>query len=309
MFSAVHTRARGGGAVALVIAGVCWGTGGIAGSLLATYGDLHPLSIAAYRLLLGGVFVTLFLLVTSGLRVPRTGASARRVVVVGALLAVFQSGYFAAVTLTSVSLATMITIGSVPVFVVGATVARTRRRPSATTLGALGTATAGLVLLMGAPADTGEQTSLVGIGCALLAGAGFATVAVVTRQPVAGLDALRTAAFGCWVGGALLLPAALAVGVSIPLRPEVIGAAVYLGAVPTALAYAAYFTGVRLAHPIVAALAVLLEPLTAALLSTVLLGDRLGVVGWCGAALLVVALAVSQLRPDPVERPEPVVTP
>lgn len=298
MLSGVQSRVRGGGTVALVVAGVCWGTGGIAGSLLATYGDLHPLSIAAYRLLLGGAFVTMFLLATSGLRVPRTGVTVRRLLVVGALLATFQAGYFAAVTLTSVSLATMITIGSVPVFVVGATVARTRRRPSGTTLGALGTAIVGLVLLMGAP--TGEGLALIGIGCALLAGAGFATVAAVTRRPVAGLDPLRTAAFGCWVGGALLLPAALTVGVSIPLRPDVIGAAVYLGAVPTALAYAAYFTGLRSAHPVVAALTVLLEPLTAALLATLLLGDRLGVVGWCGAALLVVALAVSQLRPEPV---------
>ncbi|MPY79189.1 MAG: EamA family transporter [Actinophytocola sp.] len=119
---------------------------------------------------------------------------------------------------------------------------------------------------------------------------------VVTRRPVAGLDSLRTAAMGCLVGGVLLLPAALTVGISIPLRPDLVAAAVYLGAVPTALAYTAYFTGLRNAHPVAAALAVLLEPLTAALLATLLLGDRLGVVGWCGAALLVAALAVSQSR-------------
>ncbi|GAA5101575.1 DMT family transporter [Haloechinothrix salitolerans] len=300
MLTAVHSRARGRGAAALLVAGVCWGTGGIAGALLATSGDLHPLSIAAYRLLLGGVFVSMFLLATSGMRVPRTAASVRRLLVVGVLLAVFQASYFAAVTLTSVSLATMITIGSVPVFVVVATTARTGRRPSVTTLGALCSAIVGLVLLMGAPTGAGEGSPLIGIGCALLAGAGFATVTIATRRPVAGLDPLRTAAVGCLLGGALLLPAALMVGVSIPLRPEPVAAALYLGLVPTALAYTAYFTGLRSAHAVVAGLAVLLEPLTAALLATVLLGDRLGVVGWCGAGLLVVALAVSQLRPEPV---------
>jgi len=42
----------------------------------------------------------------------------------------------------------------------------------------------------------------------------------------------------------------------------------------------------------VTALSALLEPLTAAVLSAFLLGDDLGVLGWCGAGLLVAGLAV-----------------
>jgi DME family drug/metabolite transporter len=73
---------------------------------------------------------------------------------------------------------------------------------------------------------------------------------------------------------------------------------IYLGLVPTALAYAAYFRGLVRAHPVLAALSALLEPLTAAVLSALLLRERLGVVGWCGAALLVGALAVSYWCPE-----------
>ncbi|MQA62525.1 MAG: hypothetical protein GEU86_13760 [Actinophytocola sp.] len=75
---------------------------------------------------------------------------------------------------------------------------------------------------------------------------------LLTRRQVDGLDALHTAAFGCLTGGALLLPVALVFGMAIPLRVE----------------------------PLVAALSVLLEPLTATLLAMSFFGDRLGVLGW-----------------------------
>lgn len=293
--SAVHTRTRGRGAAFLITAGVCWGTGGLAGSVLVAHG-LHPLSVAAYRLLLGGVLVVLFLLVTSGVRIARTNAVARRLGAAGALLATFQACYFSAVSLTSVSLATMVTIGSVPVFVTGATSVRTRRLPSGATVLALVAAVLGLLLLTWAPVGVDGLRFAGGMGCALLAGAGFAAVTLLTRRQVDGLDALHTAAFGCLAGGALLVPLGLVLGMGMPLRVEPFVAVIYLGAVPTAVAYAAYFTGLRDSHPVLAALSALLEPLTAALLAAFLLSDRLGVTGWCGAALLVAALAVSQLR-------------
>ena len=70
----------------------------------------------------------------------------------------------------------------------------------------------------------------------------------------------------------------------------------YFGAVPTAVAYAAYFGG---AHPVLGALSALLEPLTATVLSVVFLHDRLSALAWGGAVLLVAALAVGYWRPEP----------
>lgn len=296
--SVVHTRTRGRSAAFLITAGVCWGTGGLAGSVLVANG-LHPLSVAAYRLLLGGSLVVLFLLATAGVQVAPTSAVARRLGAAGALLATFQACYFSAVALTSVSLATMVTIGSVPVFVAGATSIRTRRLPSGGTVVALVVAVLGLMLLTWAPVGMDGVRLAGGVACALLAGAGFASLTLLTRRQVDGLGALHTAAFGCLAGGVLLLPLGLLFGMGMPLRVEPLVAVIYLGAIPTALAYTAYFTGLRDSHPVLAALSALLEPLTAALLAMFLLSDRLGVTGWCGAALLVAALAVSQLRPEP----------
>ncbi|NIJ11193.1 DME family drug/metabolite transporter [Saccharomonospora amisosensis] len=309
--SAAGTGARTrAGALNLLVAGVLWGTGGLAGSVLATKADLHPLAVASYRLLLGGGFAVVLLWLTGGLRTfprtyprtyprtfPRTGTVARRLLTAGALLALFQACYFASVTLTSVSIATMTTIGSAPVFVALGDAVLERRRPSNATVLSLAGALLGLALLTWSPGGGDRWRLVAGVACALVSGLGFATLTLATRRQVEGLDPLRTTAFGLLVGGVLLLPLGLWTGMALPARLDVLAVAAYLGVVPTALAYLAYFRGLRRSQPVLAALAALLEPLTAALLAAVLLGERLGVLGWCGAALLAGTIAASYLRP------------
>lgn len=293
MSVAVPTRARS--SAALVLAGVLWGTGGLAGSLLASRAGLHPLSVAAYRLLIGGLIATGYLWLTGGLRgLPRTQQARRRLLAVGGLFALFQTSYFASVSLSSVSVATMTTIGSAPVLLAVATAVKTRRLPGAWTAVSLAGSLAGLALLQWTP---GQEVDVAGVLFALLAAAGFAALTLVTATRVEGLDPLPTTAFGCLIGGAALTPAALWFGMAVPMQADVLALVVYFGVVPTALAYAAYFRGLESAHPVLAALSALLEPLTAALLSMAVLGERLGAVGWCGAVVLIAALAVAYTKP------------
>ncbi|MEU4251490.1 EamA family transporter [Amycolatopsis sp. NPDC026612] len=284
------TRARS--SAALVLAGVLWGTGGLAGSLLGGLAGLQPLAVAAYRLLVGGGVAALFVVLT-GRPVPRSAAAAKRILAVGALFALFQASYFAAVSFSSVSVATMTTIGAAPVIVTLAG----GRKPRRWTLVSVAGTGAGLVLLRWSPA--GPAHLLGGLGFALLAAAGFATLTLLTAKPVDGLEPLPTTAFGCLTGGLLLVPAASWSGMAIPLHADVLAAVCYLGAVPTALAYAAYLRGLADAHPVLGALSAVLEPLTAAVLSAALLGERLSVTAWCGAAVLVAALVVGYWRPEP----------
>ncbi|UOX85025.1 EamA family transporter [Amycolatopsis sp. FBCC-B4732] len=283
------TRVRS--SAALVLAGVLWGTGGLAGSLLGDLAGLHPLAVAAYRLLVGGGFATLFVLLKGG-TFPRTAGAVKRVLAVGGLFALFQASYFAAVSLSSVSIATMTTIGAAPVVV---TLAGTRK-PGGWTLASVAGTLAGLVLLRWSP---DAVATLGGLGFALLAAVGFAALTLLTAKPVEGLEPLPTTAFGCLTGGLLLTPVANWTGMALPLHADVLLVACYLGAVPTALAYAAYLRGLTDAHPVLGALSAVLEPLTAAVLSAVLLGERLSGTAWCGVAVLVAALAVGYWRPEP----------
>jgi DME family drug/metabolite transporter len=285
-------------ALTLITAGILWGTGGLSGSILSRDAHLSPLSVAAYRLLIGGGVAIALLAVSGGLRgLPRSRDALGRILLTGSLLGFFQGSYFLAVHYISVSIATMATIGMLPVFVAAGTSMRTRRRPDTATLGAIATAVTGLILLTWSPGGVAGGWRLVaGIAFALLAAAGFATLTVLTTRTVEGLDPLRTTAFGMLTGGLLLTPVALVSGMSLPLRPAPLVTAAYLGTVPTAVAYTTYFRGLRTAAPIFAAIAALLEPLTAAVLSVFVLGEHLSAAGWCGAAMLIIALGVSSRR-------------
>ena len=110
--------ASGTGLPYLIGSGLLWGTGGLTGSLLSRVAGLSAISVAACRLTAGGALIVIFLTVTRR-RWPDGRAAWTRIAVIGVLAALYQSCYFAAVSLTSVALATLVTIGTAPVLVLG----------------------------------------------------------------------------------------------------------------------------------------------------------------------------------------------
>jgi DME family drug/metabolite transporter len=301
--AAARSRRRGA-LLCLVLSGLLWGTGGLTGSLLGRIAGLPALSVAAYRLTAGGALIVAYLALTSR-RWPSGRAAWTRIVVIGLLAALFQGCYFTAVSLTSVSLATLITIGSAPVIVLVADAVLGRhgvgqhgagqhgagRGAGATTCLAL----VGLGLLVGLPSGGFTETAvLASAGMAVLAAAGFAAVTLIGARPVPGLDDLTVTGFGFLAGGLALMPLAAATGgLGFSPGPAAVGLLIALGTGPTAVAYTLYFRGLRSAGPGTAALLALLEPLTGAILAALILGDRLSATGIAGAAILGAAVILT----------------
>jgi len=276
----------------LVIAGLLWGTGGLTGSLLGRVAGLSAMAVAACRLTAGGVLIVGYLTATRR-PWPSGRAAWARITVIGLLAATFQSCYFTAVSLTSVPLATLITIGAAPVIVLGAE--RVTRRPAGS-LAVLttGLAVTGLGLLVGLPSGFRETAVLASAGMAVLAAAGFAAMTLISTRPVAGLDDLAATGFGFTIGGLLLIPAAgLAGGIAFRPGLAAIGLLVALGTGPTAVAYTLYFRGLRTAAASTAARLALLEPLTGTILAALLLGERLSATGIVGAAIIGAAVILT----------------
>ena len=289
------------GLLYLAISGLLWGTGGLTGSLLGRTAGLSAISVAAFRLTAGGVLIVVFLTAT-GRRWPAGRAAWIRITTVGLLAAIFQSCYFAAVALTSVPLATLVTIGAAPIIVLGAdrvTGRRAGRLAAATT----GLAVTGLGLLVGLPSGFRETAVLASAGMAVLAAAGFAAVTMVGSRPVPGLDDLTVTGFGFTIGGLALMVLAQAAG-GIGFRPGLaaIGLLVALGTGPTAVAYTLYFRGLRSAAASTAALMTLLEPLTGTILAAVLLGERLSATGIAGAVIIAAAVILT-MRANRLQAP------
>jgi drug/metabolite transporter, DME family len=278
----------------LVAAGVLWGTGGLLGRLLAELSGLSPLAVAAVRLGLGGVMLVSYAAVTGGRR-PYGRAAWRRIWVTGLLAASFQVSYFTAVTLTGVSFATLVTIGCAPVLVL---LVRWRSASIGQLCGVL-LALVGLGVLVGAPgveADAGRV--LVGALLGLLAAAGFAAVSLVNARPVRGLDEVTATGAAFVVGGGVLVPFAVVTGGAahaFDVRSAGWSALVMLALalVPTALAYTCYFRGLHHTSPGVGSVLALLEPLTAAVLAALLLGEELGISGLVAGGVLGCAMVLT----------------
>ncbi|MCW2702356.1 MAG: Multidrug resistance efflux transporter EmrE [Blastococcus sp.] len=298
MSSPLSSPASRRGFLLVVLAALCWGTSGVSGRIVAHRAGLGPLDIAWHRMAIGAVVLLIGTALTrrrrGGPATPLTRGTAVRLVLVGAGLAAYQLAYFSAVASAGVSIATLVALGLAPLLIaVGATLLG-HGRPDRATVVALVVALTGLVLLVGisAGADTGTTVvlgALLAVGSAL----GYAVVTLAGAGVPAGIPVTLVG----FAGGALLLtPIALVAGLRFTTEPVALAVLLYLGLVPSALAYALFFTGLRTVPGAVASIVTLLEPLTATALATAFLGERLAPGALAGGLLVLAAVAGLYLR-------------
>ncbi|MGW6575231.1 DMT family transporter [Streptomyces sp. NPDC054945] len=306
-----HSPAAGRSLLYLVVAGAAWGTAGAAASLLFLASDLGPLALSFWRCA-GGLVVLLGVLAVRGSRpVPgRVRPSVASLIGTGLLFTLFQAAYFAAVRDTGLAVGTVVTLGAGPVIIaLGARYwmgERLGRGGVTAVVGAL----AGLaVLVLG---SGGGEVRPLGVGWALLSAAGYAGMTLRARwlgQRGAGGDPLVTTAWSVAVGTVCLLPLAMVEGL-LPHTAElgrVLWLLVYVATVPTALAYALYFTGAAAVRAATVSVIMLIEPVSAAVIAVLLLGERLTGAVVLGTVLLLTAvgaLIVAEAR-GPVTAPTP----
>ena len=298
---AVGTTSRHG-FLLVVLAALCWGTSGFSGKIVADRTGLGPLDIAWHRMAIGAVVLLIGFTLTRRRRAAGTAenvptltrGTAARLVLVAAGLGAYQLAYFAAVAAAGVSIATLVALGLAPLLIaVGATVLG-HGRPDRATVVALVVALVGLVLLVGISAGADSGTTVV-LGALLAVGSALG-YAVVTLAG-AGVPAGIPVALAGFAGGALLLtPVALATGLRFTTDPVALLVLLYLGAVPSALAYRMFFSGLRSVPGAVASIVTLLEPLTATALATAFLGERLSPGALAGGLLVLAAVAGLYLR-------------
>ncbi|WP_433712748.1 DMT family transporter [Nocardia sp. CA-084685] len=285
------------GLVCLVGAGLSAGTGGLVGTLLHRATGLSPISVAACRLAVGGLLLIALLTVTRR-PLPRNTSAWRRIGAVAVLIAIIQASYFGAVAASSVSLATLVTLGMSPVVVSLVQHLTGRRVLDRRHAATIGIAVFGVILLVGAPADYAAAGAIfAGAAMALVSAGAFATVTLISARPVPGLDAITTTGFAVTGGAVLLTPLAAIFGLTFDPTAHSVALAIVFGLISTAMAYALYFRGLADVGPGTAAVLALLEPLTGAILAAAILGERLSPTGLLGAVLLTAALVHTSVQP------------
>lgn len=259
--------------------------------------DVPATSVASVRLALGAVALVA-VAVLGGVALPRIRALWRRSATwaAGAGMAAFQVSFLAAVSLTGVAAGTLVAIGSAPLFTGLLTRQVSRVWAVATGLAVLGLA---LLVLGGQP---GGRLSTPGVLLALAAGLSYACYTAASKRLVAaGPLAPPAAAFV--VAALLAAPALLLTDLSWVGTPDGLAMALYLALVPTAVSYVLFAHGlIRLPASTVSTLG-LTEPVVAAALGVLLLGERLAPAGWLGALLVLTGLGLlaraTSRRPAP----------
>ena len=274
-----------------------WGTTGSVTTVLIARDGAHPVVIGAARMLLAAVFLLAAARLLAGpLRIAREDRW--RCVAAGLGMAVFQSAYFTAVSMTGIAVAALIAICSAPLMIAALAATFLGERITGRVATALGVGIVGTALLIVGPRSAADVSARFagGAALALLAGLAYALSVVITKAALARTAPLPLAA-GSFVVGALALAPAFAAPEAARQLAAGWAWLLYLGVVTTGAAYALYTIGLRHVSASVAGVVALLEPLTATLLGVLVFGERLGAAGVVGAALLVGALCLLSVPP------------
>ena len=263
-------------------------------SRLAQAAGLGPVEIAFWRALFGGGLFILHSLVKR--QAPPRGRDLGGVVLFGLVgVSLFYLSYQLAVAYGGAALASVLLYTAPAWVVVGSLLFL--RRPVVRTQIVLVIMTLLGVLLLSWP-QQGFKVSLAGVGWGLASGLTYALYYIYgklqfTKYPPTVLFALALP-----VGVLGLLPWAS----FAPKSAVVWWSLLTLSFVSTYLAYWFYSLGLRWLEATRASLVATLEPVLASLLAFVWWGERFSLLGYVGAALIILAVVASALEPQLISR-------
>jgi DME family drug/metabolite transporter len=283
-------------ALLIVLAAMTWGTTGATMKLVAAGSPMSPLAVGFLRVAIAAPCLCLAAVwLGGGIRMPSRGDRAR-VLAAGLAMGAYQACYFWGVAKTSVAVGSLIAICSAPILITVLAALFLGEPIGSLTWGALVVGTTGAALLTVGPHGFGRPPPefLTGVALAIGAGLSYAAYAVVVKEVVRRAPPLSVAGLTFSIAATALLPVLLLERPAADARSWALLA--YLGVVPTAAAYVLYLIGLRMTPVSVAGVLTLAEPLTATLLGVAFFGDRLGLTGGAGAALLLLAVLALTVR-------------
>lgn len=247
--------------------------------------DASSASVGAVRLLIAAV---LLLAIATPHGWPALRASWRLpgVWFAGVAQAAFNITFLGAVTRAGVAVGTLVAIGCTPILTGLAT-----RRVNLSWVVATALALVGLAALLSQ--GIGRGVTVAGVGFALGAAASYATFIVSSsslgRSPV---DTSVKLAAIFTIAAVVLAPALVLAPLDWAGSARGVAMVLYLAVAATVLAYNLFNRGLRTLAPGTAATLGLAEPMVATVLGVVVLGERLSLLGWAGAAVVMAALTV-----------------
>lgn len=280
----------------VLLGAMLWGTTGTA-QYFAPEGA-HPIAVGTMRLAVGGS--VLFLLVLFKKRQQVIKWPMRAIVFAAIAMAAYQPLFFSAVATTGIAIGTVIAIGSAPILTGFIEWFIFRRRPDrqwwlATILSIIGS-----ILLFSTQGDI--QLDPLGFVMAIGAGLSFSAYTLVNKQIVQKISSEMAVAIVFTLSAILLSPLLFFYDVSWwAFQLDGILVVLQLGVVATAVAYLLFVKGLMGVPASSAVTLSLAEPLTAALLGVIVVGEVLTPLAILGVLMIFLGLTVLFYTPKKKE--------
>ncbi|MBT9315969.1 DMT family transporter [Leptothoe spongobia] len=285
------------GLLLICLAAITWGTTGTISVLISQQVTVSPLIVSLWRIVFGLPIFWLWHRQNTRRQLQRTSiywppkVCRLPLIAMGLCMAGYQVFYFAAVPYVGVAMTAMVSVCSSPLIIALLAIAflgekLTRGLCIALTLGVTGT-----VLLIAQPEALQIDGSQFLLGVALAFGAAFSYsgYAVLAKSLVVRMDAIAIATYS-FTAAALVLTPTLVIHPTLDIWLKALPFSLYLGLITCGIAYSIYMLGIRHTPATVAGIAVLLEPLTAALLGIFAFKEPISWSGALGALLLIVGI-------------------
>ncbi len=289
MSGGADTRRPVLGAAMVLAAAALWGTLGLFARVLYEIG-VRPMELASIRAAIGFLGLALWMLVRPRrlrLRTRDLGFFAAFGLV---SIAFFEYVYFAAIEHTTVAVAVAL-LYTAPAFVVVLSWLSGRERLGRARLSALALVLAGVFLVTGAVrlVATGAATvSTAALAFGLLSGLTYGFYTLFGKRALERYDAVETVLYA-FAFGSIFLTLAAPPWRPMLAHPGQLPLFLLLGLLPTLASYLLYIGGLRHLSAGTASMLASAEPVVAAVLGAVLLGESLAVDQVLGIALIVAA--------------------
>lgn len=286
---------------AVLIAAILWGTTGTAAAMAP---QVSPIAIGAAAMGFGGLLQAF--MARNKICQQRQALKQHWPLLLagGISVLIYPLAFYASMRLAGVTIGTVISIGSAPLCSV--LIERIFEKNSISKRWLIGIiiALSGITLLClaeshGASVSNNNQNAFLGILLGTVAGLTYAAYSWTSRrlmQKGIAAAAAMGATFG--IGGLMLLPVLLLSGSAFLLSWQNFSVGLYMALIPMFLGYICFGYGLARIKASLAITITLIEPVVAAFLAVLMLGERLPTIGWIGVLLILASLIFVTLPLD-----------
>lgn len=275
----------------IIAAAMLWGTTGTTQAFAPV--GAAPLTVGTLRILIGGI--GLMIVAVAGRSFTGGKFNPLHVLAGAVLVAIYQSAFFSAVKLTGVAVGTIVAIGSGPAFagILSRLILKeklTGKWYIATVLAVTGCT---LLVLSG---KSEVAVNPMGIFYALVSGCGYASYTLIVKVMLERARGNAVVALLFFGGALVMLPVLFIYDISWVATERGVITMAHLGLLATTVSYIFFAKGLKTVTVSKTTTLSLAEPLTAALLGVMVLGESLNLTAASGIISLFLGIAILSIE-------------